>query len=260
MSPAPRLLLAAALATVATTARAGETACWFEHGMVVAPASVMGVAGDYIVDTATPVTQMHLDVAQGAGFATTDLVGEVRFAGFDLPARPIQVLALDSRGWMLATPLAGVIGADILRNYVVDVSFAPCRLHLWPVGRARPLAGGRSLPLVWIGGRPTVSAAVADGPTARAGAFAVATSLDAPVRLSDRIATVPAAPKPAEVYLNGVAHPRLRALSLAGQLSENLVSGLEPDTGADGVIGAAVLSHWRLRFDFPADRLLLAAP
>ena len=56
--------------------------------------------------------------------------------------------------------------------------------------------------------------------------------------------------------------PRLRALSFADALSENLPAGLlkaeDPDLA--GEIGAPLLSRFRLRFDFPAGKLLLGEP
>lgn len=122
------LLLALACALPASAAQAGEAACWFENGVVVVPASVMGVAGDYILDTATPRTQLAETQAQGAGFAETALTGEVRLAGLRLTGRPVAVADLDMRTGALPTPIAGVIGVDLLKAYVLDVSFAPCRV------------------------------------------------------------------------------------------------------------------------------------
>ncbi|HEY9235572.1 MAG TPA: aspartyl protease family protein, partial [Phenylobacterium sp.] len=123
---------------LASSARAGEVACWYEQGVLIAPASVAGVAGDYILDTGSPATQLHETMAQGAGIAQTSLAGEVRLAGLTLPARPLAVANLDSRTWLFPTPIAGVIGADILGDYVVDVSFAPCRVSIRPAREAPP--------------------------------------------------------------------------------------------------------------------------
>jgi hypothetical protein len=118
------------------------------------------------------------------------------------------------------------------------------------------------LPVRWVAERPVVTAAVADGPHAFAGAFTPATGGDTGVRLSDAVAAAPGAAKPKELYPYGVLRPTLRAFSFAGGLSENLPSGLvkAEDPGLLGEIGAPVLSRYRLRFDFPAGRLLLGAP
>lgn len=251
------MALVAALA--ATPAAAGETACWFENNVIVAPAEVMGVAGDYILDTATPHTLLGDSQAQTAGFAETALTGQVRLAGLTMTRRPVAVANLDLRTGALPTPIAGVIGADVLKAYVLDVSFAPCRVALRPAARAGHFEARASLPLTWTAGRPTARAAVTDGPRALAGRFAIATGGDTGVRLSDALAASPRAAKPKELYPYGILRPRLRALSLAGDLFENLPGGLiaAEDPTLAGQIGAPILARYRLRFDFPASRLLL---
>ncbi len=255
----PALPLAALLALSATPALAGEAACWFENGVVVVGAEVMGVAGDYILDTASPHTQLADSQAQTAGYAETSLTGEVRLAGVVARNRPVTVEGLDLRTGALPTPIAGVIGADVLRDYVVDVSFAPCRVALRPPGHAPKFPTATSLPLGWVADRPVVTAAVADGPHALTGAFTPGTGADTGLRLSDAVARVAHAARPKELYPYGVYRPHLRALSFAGALTENLPAGLmkAEDPALTGQIGAPILSRWRLRFDFPAGRLLL---
>ena len=259
------LALAAVLASAAGPALAGEAQCWFENNVVVVSAEVMGVPGDFILDTATPHTLLADSQAQTAGYAETALNGEIRLAGLTLSSRPVQVLALDLRTGALPTPIAGVIGADVLRDFVLDVSFAPCRVALWPRATGAFPAQVR-LPMDWLADRPVVRAAVADGPHALAGAFAVAIGADTAIRLSDGVAKAQtargaAAAKPKELYPYGVLRPKLRALSFAGRLSENLPAGLisaeDPDLA--GQIGAPLLAGYRLRFDFPRGELLLAA-
>jgi hypothetical protein len=255
-------LSAALLAGVSLTARpalAGAARCWFENNVIVVSAEVMGWPGDYILDTATPHTILADSQAQTAGYVETALTGEVRLAGLTIPNRPVQVLAIDLRTGALPTPIAGVIGADVLRGFVLDVSFKPCRVTLSPKAKAR-FPAQVTLPMGWVADRPVVRAAVSDGPHAFSGAFAPATGADTFIRLSDGVASSPGAAKPKELYSYGVLRPRLRALSFAGELRENLLSGLIPaeDPALAGQIGAPLLSHWRLRFDFPAGKLLLA--
>ncbi len=254
------LTISALLALAATPAVAGEAACWFENGVVVVGAEVMGVPGDYILDTATPHTQLADSQAQTAGFAQTALTGEVRLAGIVAKDRAVAVAVLDLRTGALPTPIAGVIGADVLRDYVVDVSFTPCRVALRLAGQAPHFPLGPTLTMRWVAERPVVSAGVADGPHALIGTFAPATGGDTAVRLSDAMAAAPGAGKPRELYPYGVLFPRLRALSFAGSLLENLKAGLLKAENPDltGEIGAPVLSRYRLRFDFPSGRLQLA--
>jgi hypothetical protein len=262
LPPAASAPLALLLFVSAPAARAGEVACWFDNGAVVVPAMVGGVAGDYILDTGTAHTILAETQAQGAGYADTALKVEVRIAGLTLTRRPVAVLDIDPRSHAFPTPIAGVIGADILADHVLEVSFAPCRVGLYRPGRAPRLRAEAALPIALAGGVPTLAAAVADGPHARAGRFVIATGGDTAVRIDDGQAQVPGSRRPERLLTYGAAQPRPRALSLAGRLWEELPGGLTahadlPD-GALGVIGTPVLSAWRLRFDFPRRRLGLA--
>jgi hypothetical protein len=252
---------AAALALADRPARAGEAACWFEHDVVVVAAQVMGVAGDFILDPATPHTQLADTQAQAAGFAETALTGPVRLAGVAWSAQPVAVADLDLRTGALSTPVAGVIGADLLRAYVLDVRFAPCRVALYAPGHAPPFRASRTLPLSWVAGRAVIPATVSDGLVERTGGFALGVGDDTAARLSDAAAQAPGAAKLKELYPGGILRPRLAALAFAGARFENLPAGLvgAEDPQLLGVIGGSLLSHYRLRFDFPAGRLLLAS-
>ena len=256
----PLVILSALLALTALPARAGEAACWFENGVVVVTAQVMGVTGDFILDTATPHTQLAETQAQAAGFEETALTGDVRLAGLRIANRPVQVADLDLRTGALPTPVAGVIGADVLRPYVLDVSFAPCRVALNPAGRAPWFQARRTLPMAWVAGRPVVRATVSDGARSLTANFTPGIGADRAVRLSDVAADAPGAKKLLEVYPYGVLKPRLASLTLAGEVALDLPSGLmhAEDPKLAGQIGAPFLSRYRLRFDFPAGRVELA--
>lgn len=258
---APLIFTLCALAAPAA-ARAGETACVYEQGVIVVPAVVAGVAGDYILDTGTAGVQLHETRAQGAGFEATALTAEVRLAGIARPAHPVAVVDLDARTWAFPTPIAGVIGVSALRDLVLDVHFAPCRIGLYPPGAAPRLRAGRSLAFRWIDGLPARHAAVSDGPRALSGDFALATGVDRVVRLDARFATVPGAKKPADVYPGGDSITHLRALSFLGELVETPDAGLfPPGEGAlAGAIGAPLLARHTLRFDFPRRRVRLSSP
>jgi hypothetical protein len=243
---------------LAAPAWADEVACHYEGGVIVAPAVVAGIAGDYIIDTGTARTTLDETRAQAAGFDEAQgLAGGVRLAGMSIAATPLEIAPLDVRTWNLPTPVAGVIGADVLQGYVVDVSFTPCRVRLSAPGQA-PAFAGRDLDMALEGGRPTVPAAVADDAHEVAGRFVVATGANAPVRLADDLAQAPAA-KPAELYPDGVWLARLAQLRFAGAVGLDVAAGLmKPQGEAVGVLGADVLAHFRLRFDFPAGRLTVA--
>lgn len=250
---------ASALAA-AGPALAGEIACWRDQGVLVAAASVAEVAGDFIIDTGAPVSQLHNTRAQSAGLEGEQVQGAVRLAGLQAPQVPLAVVDLDARTRAFPTPIAGVIGADVLRDFVLEVSPGDCRLSLSPGGRRAPFPGAVSLALVWRDGAPVIPAAVSDGPRARTVSLTPATGLDAPLRLAARLAAVPGG-EAATLAPYGGGRAELRALSLGGEIFEGLPAGLADETAAtDGAVGLSVLGRWRLRFDFPAGRLDLIAP
>ena len=250
----------AAALLASSPARAGEAACWFELGTVVVPAVVAGVPGDYILDTGTPRTLLHDTRAQAEGFAATELTGEVRVAGMTLTARSVSVEAIDARTFAHPTPIAGVIGADVLSGFVLDVSYRPCRVTLHEPGRAWPFGRGLSLPMDRLGPLPLAPGSVSDGAAGARGRWIVAVSQPLAARLNDAVAAVPGAARPDELYPGGVWAAELAALAFAGQVAQGGRAGLMRQPEADGALGALgspVLSRWALRFDFPRGRLTL---
>lgn len=250
-------LLPLLLLFAAGPARAGEVACRFEAGVITVPAQVAGIAGDYILDTGAAQTALHETKAQAEGIAATALTGDVSLAGVMVHAAAVKVQDLDERSWNLPTPAAGVIGADVLKGFVVDVSYAPCRVRL-SAPRKAPRFAGRALGLGWDLGRPTVEAAVSDDAHRLSGRFVVATGANAPVRLADDLAQAPGALRPQELYPDGVWLARLPQVEFGGAVGRDVGAGLmKPEGDVVGLLGGAVLAHFRLRFDFPARKLLV---
>lgn len=233
--------------------------CWFENGAVVAPASVAGIAGDYLIDPSAPRTLIHETRAQSEGIAVTELTAPVRVAGLSLKALPVKVVDLDFRAPGFDTPIAGVIGADALAGQLVDLDFSPCRVRIH--GPTRRVPRGRAIPLTLVGGVPTLRAAVSDDDQAVAGLFAVDWSSAGKVRLSDRIAAFRPAREGYDPLSRNQARGRLRAFSFLGNLSEEtpsgLIAGLDPAVA--GSIGTGEWSRWRLRLDM-SRRVLTLLP
>lgn len=249
------LLPFALAAVVAGAARADEIACWFERGVITVPAEVAGIAGDYILDTGSPRTTLHETAAQANGIADETVTGDVRFGGLTARGLAMQVADLDLRTWNLPTPAAGVIGADALRGFVLDVSYAPCRVQVSRRGKA-PRFAGRRYHLGWDLGRPTVRAAVSDDAHRITGRFVVATGANAPVRLADDLARASVGTK--ELYPEGAWLARLPEVDFGGARGRDVAAGLmKPEGEVVGVLGGQVLAHFRLRFDFPAGRLIV---
>lgn len=256
MIPPRSLALTLCLAMAPAMGAAAPLACWYEHGVIVVPANVAGAAGDYILDTGAPRTELHDTRAQGMGLSGDAAQGDVDIGGFSFPERSLAIVSQDARTYAFPTPIAGVIGADVLKAVIVDVDFRPCRVELHAPAEA-PASKTRSpvQDLHWMAGRPVVWAALSDGATARRIQLAPSTGLDAAVRLAPGEVSSMAAPASLAPYETGRAE--LRALSMSGALFENLKAGLSGDEVS--AVGPGVLERWRLRFDFPAGRLLLIA-
>ncbi|PTS81695.1 MULTISPECIES: hypothetical protein [unclassified Caulobacter] len=240
-------LLATLSLTAAGPALAGETACWFENGAVVAPAAVADMTGDFVIDLSAPQTLLHDTKAQTGGYAGTRLTLPVRVAGERVEAVPLEVRDLDYRSAGFIAPIIGVIGADILDRYVVVIDFAPCRLRLEARG---PAVGRRpgAMAVTVVGGIPTVRATASDGFRSLSGAFALDTASNGAVRARG----APDGPRQAPA---GV----LAGLTLNGRLYQRspAVQAGDLPPGVAGAVGVAVLSAYQLRLDMNSGQLWL---
>lgn len=254
----PSLALGLSLAiALPAGARAADAVCWFENGAVVVPAEIGGVAGDWLLDPSSPRTELHETRAQMAGFPAT-FSASGHLAGATLAPVAVTVANLDGRATGFSTPIAGVIGADVLGRYVVDLAFAPCRVRL-SRGEGHKRPGSRAVTLTTVAGVPAVLAAVSDDRRARRGAFAIDLSARAAVRLTAARLAPPGST--AERAPRSIAPARLRAMSLDGALYEEPSAALAPDLdpALAGALGTDFWSRWRLRLDIGHGRLWLIA-
>ena len=230
-------LLGFAGSLVCGPALAGEGRCWIDHGALVVAASFGEIAGDFILDASTPKSQLHLTRAQGDGIEATSARRPLKVAGEHFPAFDMDVVDLDDRTRIFDTTINGVIGADLLRRFVVDIDFSPCRIRLGH-GAAKPAAGAMHMAVRDIDGVPTIRASISDGLQSRAGDFAIDTS-HATSQITG--ATLSRTSKP-----GSDPSTRLRALVLGDHLFEQTPA--EVSTTRDA-IGTAVWSQGRLRVD-----------
>jgi hypothetical protein len=259
MVGASMLRRAASLAFAATLlaapgARAGTAACWIDNGAVVVPAAFGHIAGDFILDLSSPVSLLHYDVATGDGIDGDAATGVLRVAGERI-ATTLKVASIDARAVGMPTTLNGVIGADVLARYVVDLQFAPCRLTLRR--RAAPMRAGAVLPVTLVGGVPTVVASVSDGHAVATGPFAIDTDALG-LRFSAAAAHLSRAS--AAAASRRAPPARLAALSLADRVFEATPAGIDDaaPAGVLGEIGTAVWSRFgELRLDLRRRRLWL---
>lgn len=244
-------------AATASPAGAADTACWFENGAVVVPAEIGGIAGDWLLDPSAAHTLLHDTRAEMEGLPSR-FTAPGHLAGLTLTPTVVTVVDLDDRAPGFATPITGVIGADVLARYTIDLQFAPCRVRI-SVGRPPRPRQAWSLPLVMVDGVPAVRAAVSDDRRARAGLFAVDWSSRAAVRLADADLRPPV--KGLDPTPRSLAPARLRALSIDGRLYEETSAGTAEglDPALAGTLGVEFWSRWRVRLDI-ADGTLLLSP
>ncbi|HZZ35335.1 MAG TPA: hypothetical protein VFE03_06385 [Caulobacteraceae bacterium] len=251
------LILLSALAT-APSARAGAAQCWYENGALVVPAALGDIAGDFILDVSAPRSALHNTIAQGAGIEGDAFEADLRIAGERLKSFTMAVEDLDARSVGFDTTINGVIGADVLQRFVVEIDFDPCRVAFHRRAPDRRAGAGR-LRVSRAAGVPVVEATAFDGVRARRGLFAIDTA-SAGVRL-DPEETSFSRPLPLGVdpTLRHRPPARLAALSLAGRVFPRTPAGLleTPAPGLTGAIGDAVWSHYRMRLNLKAGWLEL---
>lgn len=262
-----QLAAALALAVVsgpAWPALAGETGCWIDNGAVVVPAVLAqpgwgDITGDFILDLSAPRSKLHQTTAQSDGMGdATQAQGMLTLAGERIAAN-LAVADLDSRQWGFPTSLNGLIGADVLAGYVVELRFSPCRLTL---RRHAPAAAGlATLPVTMVGGVPTIGASIFDGTSRRSGQFAIDTAA-AGIRIAAAHARFSRLSARVDPLSRERPPARLAALSLGGRVLQNQPAALQEDApaGVLGGIGTDVWSRYVLRLDLGRDRLSLIAP
>ncbi|MEO8927211.1 MAG: hypothetical protein ABI306_08610 [Caulobacteraceae bacterium] len=246
--------LCVAVILVAGGARAGVARCWFENGALVVPAAFGDIAGDFILDLSTPKSQLHVTRAQSGGVTTDEASADLVLAGERIHGFHMEVTDLDARTRAFTTNIAGVLGADALGPFVVDIGFAPCTVRLDRRHRAAA-SGAMKLKVQVVAGVPAIAAAISDGPTSRAGLFAIDTA-SAGIRIADASLS---RPPPVGIDPAGREAPpaRLRALSLGGLLFERTPAGLmaQAPPGLAGAIGDAVWRRFHLRLDLKNRRV-----
>jgi len=238
-------------------ASAGEAGCWVDHGAVLVSAAIGDIAGDFILDLSAPQSQLHVTAAQADGFGDSGVMeGPLQLAGERLPAR-LTVADLDARTLGYPTTIDGLIGADAFEGWVVELRLAPCRLTL---RRRAPRLREPGMPIVWMGGVPTLPASVFDGRAGLAGRFAIDTGSTG-VRLSSGIATLSRAPPKGVDPGSRIRPPaRLAALGLGGEALTHLRAGVTTGapSGVAGGVGTDVLGRYVVTLDLKRNEAVLS--
>ena len=228
--------------------QAGETRCWIDNGAVVVAAAYGPILGDFILDLSQAHSQLHATAAQATGWTGDSARRTLRLAGETVPAFPIAIADLDARTRGFPTNIAGVLGADVLGRFALDLDLEPCRLRLTR-GPASRRPGAHRLRIRMIAGAPAVFAAISDGVTSRTGWFAIDTA-SAGSRIADAGFSRPPA-RSVDPSGRAWAPARLRAVSVGGTLIEQTPAGLmkPAEPGLAGALGVAVWSRFHVRMD-----------
>ena len=222
----------------------GEVRCWIDRGALVAPAVFGDIAGDFLIDLSAPASALQDTRAGLDGVGAASATSNLTLAGQTVKEFPMAVADLDARTRGFETVINGIVGADFLARFIVEIDPSPCRIRLVPQTDRRRHGSAR-LAVTMASGRPLVAARITDGARIRSGLFALDTAEWPTTLFGDRLSRAgpaDAAPPPA----------RLRAMTLAGRLFEQVpaVVAAAPDGGvARGALGLSVLSRWSLRLD-----------
>jgi hypothetical protein len=243
-----RLLAICLFDLLAGAAGAGEVRCWIDHGAVVVPAAYGPIAGDFILDLSRAKSQLHETAARTAGSTEDAARWTLRLAGQTRRGFPMTIADLDARTASFPTNIAGILGADVLGRFTLDLDLQPCRLRL-TLTPSPPRPGLRHQRMRTIAGVPAIFAAISDGVTARGGWFAIDTA-SASSRIVDAGLSRPL-PKGVDPGDRTWPPARLRAVSVGGILFEQTPAGLMNPIapGLAGALGVAIWSRVHVRID-----------
>jgi hypothetical protein len=253
-----RVAIVAGAVLAASAARAGEAQCWYENGAIVVAAAFGDIAGDFEIDPTAPVSLLHEDRANTAGLPGPTATAPLTIAGVRLRHVTVKLENFNEREVGFPTVINGVIGADLLARWVVQIDYSPCRIRL--LRRAPPARpGALRLAMRMVGAIPAVAANASDPDRELAGLFAVDLASAGTRFVPDRITWSRPLPDGLDPTLRFRPPARLRALVVAKQRFEDTPAGTAeyPLPGLDGAIGNAVWDHFRVTLDIRRRRLTL---
>ncbi|TPW10399.1 MAG: PDZ/DHR/GLGF domain-containing protein [bacterium] len=186
--------------------------------------------------------------AMGAGSGTRDawLVGGVDYSlpGVRLSDQSVTAISFRELEATTGRRMDGVLGADFLKQFIVEIDYAGRRLHLHDPKSWSYHGTGHPLALEFNGPIPSVVATLNDSITAR---FHVDTGA--------RMAVKASSPFVARAGLESVAEKLIEGQTGVG------IGGASPQGigrfGNDGVIGGDVWRRFRLILDYPGKKMYL---
>ncbi len=204
--------------------------------------------------------------------------GSIAGVSFSLPGvtalnRTVAVLPLEFLSSIMGQPVAGLIGYDLIGQFVIEVDYATGKINVYAPSAYRYTGSGDSLPIKFIDKRPFVPVKITmKGGEAAEGTFELETASSGVMVVRRSFAEV-------HQLLNSVKGFRLGNVGGAGgsmsrtlqervrnvqvgrfMINNPLVSFSQAEgakTDGDGQIGGEVLRRFRLILDYSRRRIIL---
>ena len=242
-------------------------------GRLLMPVRVnTGKPGFFLVATGDPRTVLDPKPWAPADAASGTVV-DFEHTLFTVPGLEMQVAQimpapLVDLSDQVGEPVRGIIGADVLRQFVVELEYDRSAIHLYDPSSFQYSGKGIKLPLIMSGGVPRIRAKIAMlGHGTFEDDFAIQTESDGGVSI---LRTYVAAHHLRVKKLKGFSRPeaggdktlftRIKSVSIGPfNFEEPIVEfpPAGPATEAGGIIGNALLSRFRVFLDEPHSQVIL---
>ena len=190
-------------------------------------------------------------------------------SGIDMQVSQVLPASLVDLSDQVGQPVRGILGADVLRQFVVELEYDRSAIHLYDAKSFEYSGKGIKLPLIMRGGLPSIHIKVAPlGHAAFEDDFAIQTESDGGVSISRpyvaahhlRINKIKGFSRP-DASGNKTLLARMKTISIGPYNFDAPIAEFPPASGAEngsgGSIGNAMLSRFRIFLDQPHQQVIL---
>ncbi len=243
-------------------------------GRLLLPVRVnTGRPGFFLVATGDPRTVVDPkpwtpeDAAAGAKIDFAKVFFSM--SGIEMEVAQVAPADLVNLSDQVGQPVHGIFGADVLRQFVVEIEYDRSAIHFYDAKSFQYSGKGITLPLIMRGGLPSIHVKVAPmGQAAFEDDFAIQTESDGGLSISK---TYVAAHHLRANKFKGFSRPdasgnktvlsRLKTITIGPYSFDAPIAELPPSSGAEngsgGSIGNAMLSRFRIFLDQPHQQVIL---
>jgi hypothetical protein len=190
-------------------------------------------------------------------------------AGLDMQVAQVLPAALEDFSHQVGQPVRGILGADVLRQFVIEIEYNRSAIHFYDAKSFQYSGKGITLPLIMRGGLPSIHVKVAPvGQAAFEDDFAIQTEADGGVSIAKpyvaahhlRINKIKGFSRP-DASGNKTLLARMKTISIGPYNFDAPIAEFPPASGAEngsgGSIGNAMLSRFRIFLDQPHQQVIL---